>query len=272
MVSASIYIFSARRPVHTNLLVPACLGALVGTPVGAALVAPFVPDLSVKLLFAVVWCSFGLMHLIKLNELVQLEGVLVRSPHCDRALGLGIGVVGGIVASITGVGIDMLVYAALVLLYRADLKLAIPTSVVLMAFTSLVGIGSNWLLEQWHPSLYRIDPAVWANWLAAAPVVALGAPFGAIVVNLISRTPTLVVVSLLCIAQFVWTIIQEGVTGWPLAGAVAGVLAFNGVFHMLYTWGRGKHLLDDFSTSPSPAASANDSRTSIEIEPLTSGD
>lgn len=244
MVSASIYIFSARRPMDWGLLRPALLGALVGTPLGAAFVAPFVPDLWVKLIFAVVWCSFGIMHLMKLRELVAATGVSNRWRNWDRLIGLAVGISGGIVASITGVGIDMIVYATLVLLYRADLKVSIPTSVVLMAFTSVVGIGSNVLLAQINPRLYYVDPEVFANWVAAAPIVALGAPFGALVVNLISRKPTLIAVSLLCIVQFVWTIIQEGVTGFALAGAVAGVLALNGMFHVLYHWGRDEPAFD----------------------------
>ncbi|MEQ9411108.1 MAG: hypothetical protein RIK87_25575 [Fuerstiella sp.] len=137
----------------------------------------------------------------------------------------------------------MIVYATLVLLYRADLKVSIPTSVVLMAFTSVVGIASNVLLSRINPGLYAVAPEVFANWLAAAPVVALGAPFGAIVVNLISRKPTLIIVSTLCILQFVWTIIPERVSGFALAGAVLAVRAVNGGFHLLYHWGRGESAL-----------------------------
>lgn len=243
MVSASIYIFSARRPLDRGLLAPALLGALVGTPLGAAFVAPFVPDLWVKLTFAVVWCSFGIMHLMKLNELVVAQGESERWRKWDRPIGFAIGISGGVVSSITGVGIDMIVYATLVLLYRADLKISIPTSVVLMAFTSVVGIASNVVLSRINPALYYLDPEVFANWLAAAPVVALGAPFGAIVVNLISRKPTLIIVSMLCIFQFVWTIVQERVSGVALLGAVAAVLAINAGFHLLYHWGRGETML-----------------------------
>lgn len=245
MVSASIYILSARRPVDWGLLRPALWGALIGTPLGAAFVAPFVPDLWIKLTFAVVWCSFGILHLLKLRELVATQGISHRWRNWDRWIGLAIGFSGGIVASLTGVGIDMLIYATLVLLYRADLKIAIPTSVVVMAFTSLVGIASNVLLARINPSLYFVDPEVYANWLAAAPVVALGAPFGALIVNLISRTPTLLAVSMLCIIQFVWTIIQEGVAGLALAGSLAAVLAVNGLFHLLYQCGRDRPILDD---------------------------
>lgn len=245
MVSASIFIFSSGRTLNWHLLRPALAGALIGTPLGAAAVAPFVPDLWVKLIFGVVWASFGVMHLMKLKELVSPHGANHRFDACDRPIGLAVGFCGGIVASITGVGIDMIIYAMMVLLYRSDLKVAIPTSVVLMAFTSLVGIASNLLLAQIRPALYAVDPEVFANWLAAAPIVALGAPFGAIVVNYVSRTYTLLVVSVLCILQLVWTLVHERVTGIPLWGALLGLLAMNGLFHVLYRWGRGEHVLDD---------------------------
>ncbi|TVQ03272.1 MAG: sulfite exporter TauE/SafE family protein [Planctomycetaceae bacterium] len=246
MVSASVFIFSARRPLVWGLLRPALLGALIGTPLGAAAIAPFVPDLSIKLIFGVVWCSFGIMHLMKLRALVSAVGVSNRWRTWDRPIGLALGLTGGIVSSVTGVGIDMMIYATLVLLYRADLRVAIPTSVVIMAFTSLVGIGSNLLLSRVDPQLYHVAPEVFSNWLAAAPVVALGAPFGAIIVNLISRTPTLLVVSILCIGQFIWTILQEGVTGLPLAGAIAGVLIVNLFFQALYRWGNNEPVVEPF--------------------------
>ncbi|RCS50518.1 sulfite exporter TauE/SafE family protein [Bremerella cremea] len=240
MVSASIYILSSGKSVDWDLLRPALIGALFGMPLGAAWVAPGISDLAVKLTFAVIWASFGIMHLVKLRELVASTGISQRWRAFDLPIGLLIGVVGGVASSITGVGIDMLIYATLVLLYRADLKLAIPTSVILMAFTSVVGIASNACLATWFPSAYAIDGEVFSNWLAAAPVVAIGAPFGALVVNLISRTPTLVIVSLLCIGQFAWTLIHEQVSGMALVGAIAGVLLFNVLFHGLYYLGRGE--------------------------------
>lgn len=238
MVSASIYIFAYRRPLDWGVLNPALVGTLIGTPFGAACIAPFVPDLWVKLAFAVLWASFGIMQLAKMKEFVAAQGESERWRPWDRPTGLIVGIAGGILASVTGVGVDMLIYAALVLLYRADLKVAVPTSVVLMAFTSVVGIATNLALARFLPARYAIDPEVFANWLAAAPVVALGAPFGALIVNLIPRTPTLVVVSLLCIAQFVWTLVDERVTGWLLVAALAGVIVNNLLFRQLYQWGR----------------------------------
>ena len=54
MVSASIYILCRRQPVDWKLLRPALLGSLIGTPLGCFFVAPFVPDIWVKLTFAVI--------------------------------------------------------------------------------------------------------------------------------------------------------------------------------------------------------------------------
>lgn len=141
MVSASIYILSSRRPVAWGLLKPALLGSLIGTPLGAAFIAPFVPDLLVKLLFAIVWASFGIMHLLKINELVRAEGLGPKASTRARYSGFSIGIFGGIVAAITGVGIDMLIYAVLVLLFRADLRIAIPSSVI------LIYLGSGYFHE-----------------------------------------------------------------------------------------------------------------------------
>jgi uncharacterized membrane protein YfcA len=223
MVSASIFILTARRTLDWALLRPALLGALIGTPLGAAFVAPFASDLLIKLLFAVTWASFGIIHWLKLGDIVKPEGP--RAPHdgLDTPIGLAIGLTGGVVASLTGIGIDMMIYTVLVLFYRADLKMAIPTSVLLMAFTSLVGISSNAILGQINPPLYAIDPAVFHNWVAAAPVVALGAPLGAVIVNYLPRKPTLLIVSTLCIGQFVWTLFKEGVAGSALIAVLTAL-------------------------------------------------
>lgn len=230
MTSASIYILARRLPVEWVLLKGTLAGALVATPLAAWLVAPRVGDLQMKLLFAVIWCSFGILHLVKVRAIVRAEGLTQIATRLDREIGIAIGVLGGVASAIVGVGIDMLLYSALVLLYRSDLKIAIPTSVIAMACTSVIGLVSHGLLGQ-------MNPAVFGHWLAAAPIVALGAPLGAMMVNLLPRAPTLLFVSALCVGQFVWTIVQEGVRGSALAWALAGVLAFNGAFHTLWLLG-----------------------------------
>lgn len=233
MTSASIFILCRRTPLEWTMLKWALVGTAIGTPLGVLFVAPHVSALWIKVTFAVVWASFGVLHLWKLRDIANNHGVTPAAHRFDRNAGLAIGLAGGAtVASVTGVGIDMILYAVLVLLCRADLKVAIPSSVILMAFTSLVGLATKRLFT-------GVEPGVFENWLAAAPIVALGAPLGALIVSRIGRKPTLVIVSILCVGQFAWTMQQEwGVLGWPgLVLAVAAVVALNLAFEWLWLAG-----------------------------------
>jgi len=223
MVSATVAIVANRTPVAWHLIRYVILAAIPGTIIGLTVIAPIVPDLSVKLVFSVVWCSFGLLHLMRMKSLLRATGMQRGPIWLERRLGLLTGLLGGIVASITGVGIDMLLYSVLVLAFRADLRLAIPSSVVVMAGTSVVGIVTSIVLSVMFPGRYPIHPEVWPNWLTAAPIAILGAPFGAWVVNRVSRRPTLIFVSSLCIAQFLWTVYHERLTIGPLLFALLAV-------------------------------------------------
>lgn len=253
MVSASIFIFARRRPVDWHLLAPALIGSAVGTPIGAAFVAPHMPDLAVKLIFAVTWAAFGIIHWLKIEAIVRPEGPRVPHDRLDRPLGLLVGVAGGMLAAVTGVGIDMMIYALLVLFYRCDLKVAIPTSVILMAFTSVIGILSNISLSVLAPKQYMVDINVLWNWLAAAPVVALGAPLGAIVIERLPRAPTLLIVSTLCIAQLVWMLIDQSVMGWQLVLTLAALGAISILFLYLFHLGHHNHFIPPRNRPALPA-------------------
>ncbi|MFN8768695.1 MAG: sulfite exporter TauE/SafE family protein [Lysobacteraceae bacterium] len=234
MTSASIFILARRTPLAWSMLKGAMLGALVGTPIGILFVAPLVPELWIKVVFAVIWASFGVLHLYRIGEISALEGMTSPGERWDFRVGLIVGLgAGSTVAAVTGVGIDMVLYATLVLLCRADLKIAIPTSVLIMAFTSVTGIAFKAMTS-------GVQPGVFENWLAAAPVVALGAPLGAFAVAFIGRKPTLLFVAVLCVIQFVWTCHAEraalGVTGIALA-VLAVCLALIG-FEYLRRYGR----------------------------------
>ena len=233
MTSASIYILCRRQELEWPMLRAALPGALIGMPIGILYVAPLASDLFIKLLFAAMWCSFGLLHLRRIREITSYEGMTPHDIAFDHRVGFMVGLFGALtVASITGVGIDMMIYMVLVLWCHADLKIAIPTSVVLMAFTSLVGLATKLLLGD-------LQPGTFENWLAAAPVVAVGAPFGAMVVSKVGRKPTLYVVSFLCVVQFAWTLLHErsSLNVWSISASLLGVVLFLLVFQDMYRHG-----------------------------------
>ncbi len=234
MTSASIFILVRRSPIASMVLLGSMAASLIGTPIGLFWIAPLVSEVLIKMIFAVLWASFGVLHLFKVHEFCGYTDMHSTSKRHAFTLGAITGLLASLtVSSISGVGIDMMVYALLVLFFRCDLKVAIPTSVVIMAFTSIVGLT-------FQVSRGAIAPGVFENWLAASPIVILGAPLGVFVVNRIGREITLVVVSVLCIFQFAWTCQHEWVhLGWTgFIQAIIAVILSVGILYGLYLLGR----------------------------------
>ena len=241
MTSATILIFCMRQELERRLLRWSIIGASVGTPLGVLFVAPHIPDVWIKLIFATLWAAFGMLHFAKIREISSMTGSHKLSAGQDRWIGLWVGALAGAtIAATTGVGIDLALYVVIVLLSRADLKVAIPTSVVLMAYTSVIGFATLWGASIARPTAYALSDGLFENWLAAAPIVALGAPLGVIMVRLVPRTATLLIVAGLCLVQFVWTLRNEwdriSTTGFLVT--LVGLLGLNLVFMLVYDRGK----------------------------------
>ncbi len=240
MTSATIFILCSGRPLVWRVLGWTFVGALATVPLASAFIVPLVSEAWTKLVFACIWGSFACLVLVRLRELEGHSGVgrLAGVPGLDPLAGLSVGVVGGLAASITGVGIDMVLFTVLVLVYRADLRLAVATSVLAMTFASLVGTASA-------AGLGRIDGEVLGQWVAAAPVVLFGAPLGALAVTLIPRRPTMLFVAALCLVQLVATVANVGPTLPVLGGVAIAMVGANGLMHLLYLTGKRLQIRGD---------------------------
>lgn len=233
MVSASVFIVCLAHPVAWRILRWALIGTTVGTPLGIIFLSHRISSLGIQIFFAVLWAGFGLLHIWKLNEFSDYKNIHPTTRSREMAAGLMTGLLAGaFIASILGVGIDLALYAVLVLVFRCDLRIAIPSSVILMAWTSVVGVLTRTLSGS-------LNPEVFGHWLAAAPVVAIGAPLGAIIVKKIGRKPTLWLVSFLCLLQLGWTLSRE-FDSLRLQGTAAALIAVAvcfGLFSALYHLG-----------------------------------
>jgi uncharacterized protein len=233
MTSASIFILCRRTPIEGRILLWSMAGSASGLLAGTFLVVPFIPDALVKLIFACVWMSFGLLTLARNRELCGQHHVPRVAPAVARNVGLLVGLAGGVTASLTGVGIDMILYCVLVLLFRADLKVAIPTSVIVMAATSLMGVAL-------HAAIGDLTHELFLHWLAAAPVVILGAPFGAFLVSVLPRVQSLYFVAALCVVQFAWTLHQVRPTPLEWLFVASNLLLAGAALAVLYRLGRSR--------------------------------
>lgn len=219
MTSAMLFILGRKVPLPMRVLAGSTAGAAVGFGVGTFLISPYVQGSLVKLLFSCLWMSFGLLTLSKNLEICGLKGKGPADPSTAAWAGLVAGLIGGTMASMIGVGVEMAVYTLMVLMFRTDLKIAIPTAVSAAALASVEGA----LL---HGYLRDIDQETIFNWLAATPLVIFGAPIGTYLVSILPRTKVLYFVSFLCVFQFVWTLYQTAHTRleWSFVG-IAMVVA-----------------------------------------------
>jgi uncharacterized protein len=231
MTSALIFMFCRRLPIQVKLLFWNSVGAAIGLVCGTLLVQPLVSDKIAKLLFASLWMSFGVLTIVKNREFCALD----QKPFLDTGaciqFGLTVGIIGGLAAALIGVGLDMLTYVALVLLFRSDLKLAIPAAVCSMALASILALGL-------HLALGDVEPEVFFNWLAAAPIVVFGAPAGTLLVTILPRVRTLYVVAALCLVQFIWTLHQTAPTGAERTFVAVVLSAALGIFMVLFQVGK----------------------------------
>lgn len=228
MSSAALFLWCTGRPVAWKFVRWAALGAVIGTPLGCALIAPHVADSAAKLVFAGIWAAFGVMALLRLKRLTTRGS----PPLEDLSAAIMLGLVGGaFIVPVIGAGLDMLAFAYLVLRRRADVKIAVPTGMVIMAAASIAGLATNLALGE-------VPPGVWPNWLAAAPVVVSGAPLGALMVTLVARKVTMTIVALLCIAQFAWMCVDQRLGAASLGAALGVIVALLAVFALLERSGR----------------------------------
>ncbi|NLI78806.1 MAG: sulfite exporter TauE/SafE family protein [Candidatus Riflebacteria bacterium] len=148
-------------------------GAAPAVLVGLTWVAPLVVPPYPKIFFTMFTLAFG-GFLVWMNRRPRILRTRVACDHGRRRLEfVAAGVVGGLAASIVGSGADVVLFILLCLRYDVDEKVGTRTTVFLMAAVSLIGFGFLALSG-------RLAPAVWPMWLAAVPIVAFGAPLGAL--------------------------------------------------------------------------------------------
>lgn len=174
MTAAAITIFCRRIPIYTNIVFMALPMSALGVAISLLYVAPFAPRLLVKSIFSFLLLCFAITMVLRWWRKAHHQS---SAEYIKPSLGrfLLVGFVGGIASGLVGSGSDIALFALLIIAYQADIKKATATSVVVMAFTSLVGSAIN----AWH--LNAITPEIEQYLLAAIPIVVVGAPLGAYV-------------------------------------------------------------------------------------------
>jgi uncharacterized protein len=182
MTAASILILNMRIAVDWHYIKIVSLSGLIGLIVGSYYVAPHIPPKIAKLFFVSLWFSFGIV-LWYINRDKQRLVVNNLPPLLskDVIILIGFGIVGGIISSIFGTGINIFTYCLMVIFYKLSEKVATPSSVIIMTIETLAGFFI-------HTALLN-DFSIKSKemWLACIPFVIFIAPLGAYIINKVSR-------------------------------------------------------------------------------------
>lgn len=182
MTAASLTKIAMRIRIAWNVVLWVSLGGILGMFISSFFIAPHVPPKIVKITFTILVSSLGITLFLLNTRIGEKRSLSVPLNFPSSYLILvGVGVIGGGMSALVGNGIDIITFSVMVFLFRLSEKIATPTSVILMAINSVCGFTMQLL---W---LDGFTPEVQGYWLAAIPVVVIGAPLGAVICRYLSR-------------------------------------------------------------------------------------
>ena len=190
MTSASLYIISRVRNLPYSFIALYLAGACVGLLVSFALIEAYVPAVDLRIAFTLFLVCILVVYLFTRHSHNVSTETHLENTFRDILVTLLGGVLGGLIAGLLGSGADLVGFCLLALYFRIEIIRATQISVILMAASSIVGVGLKWVF------FGGVGQQVFDLWILAAPVVLFGAPFGA---ALCRRIPGNLLLGFICI-------------------------------------------------------------------------
>ncbi len=230
MGAASLSILYQKIPIERRVLAYAGGGGILGMVLSTYLLVPYVPSEMVRVFFTAMVTSLALVLLFQgrgagvfRHEAMPVFGVR------EKLLLLFAGMLGGMLSGLIGCGENIVVFMVMVVLFRVNEKIVTPTTVLLMWIVTTAAFFLHLAVMRDFP------PRVISYWLAAVPVVVVGAPLGAFLCSRIGRQSIVYILVSLITMELVSTLLlvdmDHGV-GWV---GLATLL-----FFALLNWGMSR--------------------------------
>ena len=228
MSAASLTIVAMKTKVEWRFIRWASLGGVPGVILGSVFLAPVLPSNVIKFSFTMMICSFGIV-LFALNRTRRRRNLAIPAWGArERVFSLVAGLWGGTVSGLVGSGMDIVGFSIMVLLFGLCEKVSTPTSVILMAINAVVGF----ILHQCFVGDF-IEP-VTHYWLAAVPVVVVGAPTGAMLCNLMKPKTISRMLMGLILVELVSSILLIPLNAQLLGYALFVFAIFSSIYYWMY--------------------------------------
>jgi uncharacterized membrane protein YfcA len=195
MTAASLTILYMRVPIERRFLLLAAPAGVVGIVSGTTLLAPSMQPATIRIGFTTLLTSLALALLIlHLRRIDDRNERLTLFGSREKAIVVAAGFAGGLVSAMVGVGENTVTFFVMVMLFRVSEKVATPTTVILMAVVSLAASCTHAFV------LHDLADPIPGYWLAAVPVVVVGAPAGAVICSKMPRrTIRLILITLIAV-------------------------------------------------------------------------
>lgn len=227
MGTALLTILLLRIRVEWRAVIWVVCGSIAMLPIGFAL-ADQLPTSAVRILFTVIQCSFALAlwwHNRDKNR--DRHTRLTCFGSLEKICLFTLGMLGGLISGLLGSGLEIIVFSVLVLWFRLCEKAATPTVIVMMVFTSWSGFAMIFSAGQFVPPVSEY-------WLAAIPVVAVGAPLGVYVCSRMSRILVVRTLLSLILLELLSSLILIPLS-WEIALASTMLfLSFSCMYYLMY--------------------------------------
>ncbi|HSF85352.1 MAG TPA: sulfite exporter TauE/SafE family protein [Acidimicrobiia bacterium] len=251
MGSAALSILLSGKSVSKRAIAGGGTAAIVGFFLGLFVLAdPMtafwqsrIPESFVKVTFTVVLAALAYIVYLALDE---GECGTWYLPVWNRRVWVGLGIaglLGGVITSLIGSGADVFAFLFLVIVAGLHPRIAVPTSVIIMALVSVVGLvtlglGHGQLSTEVVDGMVvavggsAIDPVpaarfdVWGLWISAVPAVIWGAPLGTMFVHSLNERHLISFLAIMAGIEVVSTAIflpQLRSDPWLLTYALVGL-------------------------------------------------
>ncbi len=197
MTSASLLIIGMGLKVDWNYIIFVTIGGVFGLFLGTYYVVPYISPVQAKLFFVSLYLSFGIALWLQ-NRRPQREVFekIESFQNSDKVRLIAFGLVGGIISSIFGTGINIFTFCLMTIYYRVSEKVATPSSVIIMTAETILGLFIHTQLKK------DFQPEAFEIWLACVPFVAVFAPLGAFVISKMARKGIATILYFILIIQF----------------------------------------------------------------------
>lgn len=228
MSAASVAICLTGIKVEWRIIRWGSLGGIFGIFLGLGFLAPVLPPDIIKMSFTMMATSFGITLLALNRRTRNYHFCMPIWTNRERFILFFAGFLGGMMSGLVGSGIDIFTFSVMVVLFHFCETVATPTSVIMMAFNAIVGFGFQLFI------LKDFSEPVVSYWLAAVPVVVVGAPVGAMLCSMMTRQMIANILIGLILVEVITSLLLVSIKPITIYSSLLSLVIFSYLNYLMY--------------------------------------